>query len=59
MIPGCLVGWCGDVRCGRGGKMHVAHNWIGEVGLGPWVRSSLSGDVAVEEGFGVVSGCET
>ena len=33
--------------------------WIGEVRLGHWGRSGLRGDVAVEEGFGGVSGCET
>ena len=30
--------------------------WIGEVGLGHWERSGLSGDG--EEVIGVVSGCE-
>ena len=35
--------------------MHGYTTWIGEVGLGHWGRSGLSGDVAVEEGFGGVS----
>ena len=57
-VHGCMGVWLGDVEMGVG-KMKWYTTWIGEVGLGHWGRSGLGGDVAVEEGFGGVSECET
>ena len=58
MVHGCMVEWCGYGVVGVG-KMQWYTTRIGEVGLEHWGISGLSGDVDVEEGFGVVSGCET
>ena len=54
-MHGCVM----RIWCGGGGKKQWCTTWIGEVGLGHWGRSGLSGEVDVEEGFGMLSGCET